>query len=265
MKYCDRFSTVHEVNPTSTQLVMSLNSCFHFRNTIATSTNLKQLAAFMSVARMARSVTVKIHSASGRDGSGVIIKKQGNIYTVLTTYPVVERSGVEYIIHSSKGNDYVATKVIRLQQYESKLNLAVVQFYSPDAYLVATLGQFEDVSSGTEVYMAGYPRTICTERQEFEFTNGLIIGRHKGEFLRYKPPIWNSMSGAPVFNANGQVIGVYVASEVDKQSGTVIQTAVPVNSFISLLNLTELSCSDLSLNLPQTAAGQTLAINFNET
>lgn len=264
MKSYDSFSTLHEVNPTSTKLAMGMNSCFYFRTGIAAATNIKQFAASMSVAKMARSVTVNIHHSSGMDGSGVIIKKQGDIYTVVTTHSVVEHSGVEHIIHSSKGNNYAATKVIRLQQYESKLNLAVVQFYSPNAYLVATLGQSDALSSGKDVYMAGYSRTISSERQEFEFTNGLIIDHPHGEFLPYNPPIWNSMIGAPVFNANGQVIGVYVASEIEKESGTVIQIAVPINPFISLLNLTELSCSDMSLNVLQTAVGQSLAINSNE-
>ena len=48
------------------------------------------------VGRIAKSITVRIESKN--PGSGVIIKQQGNTYTVLTAAHVVERAGQYTIV-----------------------------------------------------------------------------------------------------------------------------------------------------------------------
>jgi serine protease Do len=108
-----------------------------------------------------------------------------------------------------------------------------VQFFSPDTYLVASLGSSDHALIGTEIYVAGYPQSIGTQRQEFQFTNGMVIDRPNREVLHYSVPSWSGMSGAPIFNANGQVIAIHVARELEQESGTLIKkdrlNAYPTN------------------------------------
>lgn len=217
MNNSNSFPTFIEINQPSTELAMSLSSFSHLLTGMATVADIKkQVATFMTVAKIARPVTVKIHSSSGGTGSGVIINRQEDTYTVLTANHVVESTGVKYSIHTNKGNNYAVTKVRKLQQHKSKTNLALVQFVSPYTHLTATLGSSDDALIGTDIYVSGYSKTICTEKQEFE--KGVIIGRPNEKLLYYNAPTWRGMGGAPVFNASAQVVGIHIAGEVDLDS-----------------------------------------------
>ncbi len=208
---------------------MGLSSYFNLLTETATVADIKkQLTTFMTVAKIARSVTVKIHSSSGSSGSGVIINRQEDTYTVLTTNHVVENIGIKYSIHINHGNNYAVTQVIKLQVGNSETNLALVKFVSPHTYLVAALGSSDDVLIGTDIYVSGYSQTLCTDKQEFE--KGRIIGRSNEKLLYYNAPTWSGMGGAPVFNSIAQVVGIHIAGEVDLQSRIGCNIAIPINT-----------------------------------
>lgn len=234
MKNFDSTSTLMEANATPVGLAMSLSS----RSNVSTEriARIQQIAAVMTVAKIARSVTVKINNASGTSGSGVIINRQGNVYTVLTAYRVVEQMGIQYTIGTYNGNNYTVTKVIDLPQRHNEPDLALVQFSSPDIYLVARLGSSDKAPLGAEIYVAGYPRSIGTQTQEFEFTNGMIIDRPSKELLHYSAPLGSGMNGTPIFNATSQVIAIHVAKDIERESGTTLEVAVPVHDAIALLD-----------------------------
>jgi S1-C subfamily serine protease len=234
MKNFDSTSTLMQANATSIGLAISLSS----RSNVLTqrSARIQQIAAVMSVAKIARSVTVKIENASGTSGSGVIINRRENVYTVLTAHRVVEQTGIQYTISTYNGNNYTVTKLLNLPQRHNEPDLALVQFSSPDPYLVAPLGSSDNAPLGAEIYVAGYPRSIGTRTEEFEFTNGMIIDRPTRELLHYNAPIGSGMNGAPIFNATSQVIAIHVAKDIDRESGTTSEVAVPVNDAIALLD-----------------------------
>ncbi len=251
MKNFNSFLTLGEINQSSTALAVSPSSPSSLPSGTVTFSDRKQLIAFMAVAKIAHSVTVKIDNASGTSGSGVIINRQGNTYTVLTANHVVNSTSSEFTIHTNKGNDYAVTQVIRLQQCESDCDVAFVQFFSRDAYPVASFGNLNHVLVGTDIYVFGYPQAISTEKPEFE--KGMIISHPSQELLRYNAPNLSGMIGAPVFNTNGQVIGIHLAREVDQEIGTGIKIPGSIDMLITLLNQTELISSDLEPKLPQTA------------
>ncbi|MFM6081623.1 MAG: serine protease, partial [Dolichospermum sp.] len=96
----------------------------------------------------AKQFTVRINSNSKENGSGVIIAKQGNIYTVLTAAHVVcEREkaaelcgNFNYQILTVDGEQYpVEPSTIKL---EEGVDLAVVKFTSQENYQVATLADY---------------------------------------------------------------------------------------------------------------------------
>lgn len=216
---------------------MGLSSSYLLSGTATAADIKKQLTTFMTVAKIARPVTVRIHSSSG-GGSGVIINRQDNTYTVLTANYVVESTSVKYSIHTNKGNNYAVTKVIKFQEGQSETNLALVQFFSPYIYPVATLGNSDEALIGTDIYLSGYSQTICTQRQEFE--KGIIIGYLNKKLLHYNAPTCSGMGGAPVFNASAQVVGIHLAGEVDLEGRNGFNRATLINSFIPILERTEL-------------------------
>ncbi len=90
-----------------------------------------------AVARIATAITVRIEGAT--QGSGVIVKKEGNRYTVLTAWHVVEgnRPGEELAIFTPDGKEHQLEQgsIERLGQ----VDMAVLTFSSAGAYEVAPI------------------------------------------------------------------------------------------------------------------------------
>lgn len=224
--------------------------------TLATAKNPQQ------VAEIATPITVQINSNLG-DGSGVIIAKNGNVYTVLTVNHVVQDSSIKYSVRTNQEKDYQVTDVINLQTTDEEADLAIVKFESSDTYPVATLGNSEQSVIGSQIYVFGYPATgglFGTDRAP-ELSPGLITSRPKtrpaGYTLRYQAVTWSGMSGGPVFDADGRVIGIHGQGEfgfAQTNSGDVapiktgFNAAIPINSFIRKLSAAGIDPSDLTLD-----------------
>jgi tetratricopeptide (TPR) repeat protein len=198
------------------------------------------------VANTARQVTVLI---SGQNpGSGVIIKREGNTYTVLTARHVVATPD-EYEIVTSDGQRtklvYATVKPL------PDVDLAVLEFTSPRSYTVAKLGNSRSAPSGTTIYVAGFPvPTAAITESIFNFTEGKMTANAErplanGYALVYSNNTLPGMSGGPVLNEAGEVIGIHGRGDTES-SGTkatanpdiVVKTgfnlAIPINTFLSL-------------------------------
>ncbi len=224
--------------------------------TVATAKNAQQ------VAEIATPITVQINSNLG-DGSGVIIAKDGNIYTVLTVNHVVQDSSIKYSVRTNQEKDYQVIEVVNLQTTDEEPDLAIVKFASSDTYPVATLGNSEQSVIGSQIYVFGYPATgglFGTDRAP-ELSPGLVTSRPKTRpedyTLRYQAVTWSGMSGGPVFDTDGRVIGIHGQGEfgfAQTNSGDVapiktgFNAAVPINSFIRKLSAAGINPSDLILD-----------------
>ena len=106
-----------------------------------------------AVARIAKAITVRIEGAT--QGSGVLVKKEGNRYTVLTAWHVVSgnRPGEEVGIYTSDGKEHQLEQgsIQRLGQ----VDMAVLSFSSPGSYEVASVGDIKSVSSGNPIFVSG--------------------------------------------------------------------------------------------------------------
>ena len=176
----------------------------------------------VSAPEVARQVTVRIFSNSSA-GSGVIISRQGQVYTVLTCDHVLnEKDSNSYTILTSDGQTYPAKK-LAYSQFGDK-DLAVVQFISSQFYQVAEMGNSDTLEMGEVVYAAGFPnwylinpKAIESTRdwgmRAFRLTKGnveMISDRSlpRGYQLGYTNEIENGMSGGPVLDKNGRLIGI---------------------------------------------------------
>lgn len=207
------------------------------------------------VAQIAVPTTVRIDSSTslGAGGSGVIIAKNGNTYTVLTANHVVASQAQQYTIYTSRKKTYPVTVVQNLPKTESSPDLAIVKFESAEKYPVAPISNSDQAGIGTGVYISGYPMSIENNNErEYEFTSGQITSRPEskpqGYTMRYDAVTRRGMSGGPVFDVSGRVIGIHgrgdregvvkndSASEGQTEIKTGFNAAVPINKFKELIS-----------------------------
>ena len=138
----------------------------------------------------AQKITVKIQSSSGAWGSGVIVKRDGNTYTVLTSAHVVCEPDLEESADDCADRTYqVIASGNESQPYEVKggsikladedVDLARLEFETEADLEVATLANYAPVSSKGESYAdirsgASYTSpTIAEENNESEDLSSL--------------------------------------------------------------------------------------------
>ncbi|MBW4496618.1 MAG: trypsin-like peptidase domain-containing protein [Oscillatoria princeps RMCB-10] len=198
-----------------------------------------------AIAGIAKEVTAVVNGQN--PGSGAIISRQGNTYYVLTAKHVVATPD-QYEILTSDGEkhtlDYSTVKKL------PGVDLAVVQFTSNKNYRVAVLGNSDTAKEGVTVYTSGWPHPgrAITQRI-YQITQGRISGLplqplEDGYRLVYTNVTRSGMSGGPVFDDRGRVIGIHGRAEgepiynadtgdtVDVKSG--FNLGIPINTFLKL-------------------------------
>jgi S1-C subfamily serine protease len=176
-----------------------------------------------SVAEMAKLVTVRVLNKLGA-GSGVIVDRQGQTYTVLTCDHVANPSPDDrFTILTPDGKTYTAYRK-RLPSLEG-VDLALVQFESLSPYRVVVLGNSKNLSVGEQVYASGFPNyqyqgsnsveeTLNWGLRAYRLTAGTIAmllsnqSLPRGYQLGYTNDIEPGMSGGPVLDREGRLIGI---------------------------------------------------------
>ncbi|MFB2980457.1 serine protease [Microseira sp. BLCC-F43] len=163
---------------------------------------------------IAREVTVLIKGKEGH-GSGVIVSKNGNTYYVLTAEHVVgEEDDYKIVTADKQAYQLDFSKVKRL----AGVDLAVVEFTSDKNYQVAKLANSDTLTEGKPVFVSGWPRLTTVGNAAGgqlirQFTDGRISGFLPQALQGYKIIYTNTtlagMSGGPVLDAGGRVIGIH--------------------------------------------------------
>ena len=132
----------------------------------------------------AKQITVRIDSSSGANGSGVIIAKEGNTYTVLTANHVLcekddanECIDYDYEIVAPDGEKY-SVNVSTINRQEG-VDLAVVRFTSNENYQIAELANYP-VTNNDAVFVAGYPKLSNSTPAQWRFSLGYGWDREQG-------------------------------------------------------------------------------------
>ncbi|MDJ0542776.1 MAG: serine protease, partial [Microcystis sp. M53601_WE4] len=198
----------------------------------------------------AKGFTVRIDSSSKTNGSGVIangsgviIAKEGNIYTVLTADHVLcgemartdSCADYTYTVVTSDGKTRNIEKSTIIRQ--EGVDLAVFQFESLDNYPVAEIANYNP-NSGDFVFAAGFPK-IGQNPSKWLFSGGAIHDKEQGLLQTRQSPLstqqggtlqsvasltggyelvytsitFGGMSGGAVLDSQGRVIGIHGRSE----------------------------------------------------
>jgi serine protease Do len=201
-----------------------------------------------NVYKTAREITVLIEGDG--NASGVTIAKVDRTYYVLTSKHAVKKIAT-YTVITGDGKKYlVAYAQIKLL---ADLDLAILPFRSDQSYAIANLGNSDRVNQGDNVYVSGWPGTeqAITKRTHL-ITDGRIVGLQKGDGDGYELMYGNStapgMSGGPVLDGNGRVVGIHGRAAGNQVSGKVgINLGIPINLFLQRAPQSGLSLQKLGL------------------
>lgn len=228
----------------------------------------KQALLPTEVADVAKSTVVRIEPTLNAPGSGVIIGKykEGgrNVYVVLTAAHVVRYDDDEYYVvtptpqSGRKQRQKIAISTEKDIQRLPGVDLAIVKFRSERNYQVATLGDSDHTTEGAGVYIAGFPNPgAAIKKRVFQFTSSLVSSRLDGESVEgetqeavengyaivYTNVTRAGMSGGPVFDVSGRVVGIHGKGDReesgDSQAVSTVKTGfnlgIPISSFLKIV------------------------------
>lgn len=168
--------------------------------------------ASVEVSQIARSVTVRITSTGGT-GSGVLIRREGKTYTILTAAHVLANRSAVYEVTTPDAQRYTLDR--KSIRSHAQADLAIAQFVSTQSYAVTKIAGAEKIAEGSPSYVAGFPgKTAAMTESIYNFTKGEITAAPTQPFkdgygLVYTNTTLPGMSGGPIFNADGALIGIH--------------------------------------------------------
>ncbi len=167
-------------------------------------------------------------------GSGVIVRRDGDTYYVLTNNHVVETAttiSVSLYDHRKFDAKLVGT--------DSRKDIALVSFIAKEDLAIAKLGDSNGIQTGDIVLAMGSPLGYSES-----VTQGIIsaTGRSGGgignisDFIQTDAAINQGNSGGPLVNIYGEVIGIntWIASSSGGSQG--LGFAIPINNVKSAID-----------------------------
>jgi tetratricopeptide (TPR) repeat protein len=190
---------------------------------------------------------------SGGNGSGVIIAKEGNSYYVLTAKHVLENKETQKPATNNKiitydQDNYTPSSIV----VATGLDLAVVKFTSQSNYPIAQLGRYNP-NTNDLVLAGGFPgrNKINSPLWQWQLNPGYIYDPERGKLetqdrksfvngydLIYSSISYGGMSGGPVFDTEGKVIGIHGQAETTEKDVIFLGNSqgISIQTFIGIAN-----------------------------
>jgi S1-C subfamily serine protease len=197
----------------TTVAIVFIAGCFDTRSTVPyESPSTYESMRINMIATVSPSV-IAVKTESGH-GSGLIYKQEGNVYYAITNQHVVEDGGEMSIYFGGTREEIAITKVAA----NALLDVAVVQFESEDQLFVyqskAIKGEKIEIMRGQDVYAIGTPENL----NKFNYVTQGVISLSSFPYngidnlaIMHDAELNPGNSGGPLFNLNGELIGINVA------------------------------------------------------
>jgi serine protease Do len=166
-------------------------------------------------------------------GSGVIVRKNGDTYYVLTNEHVAGKAD-EIMVVLNGGQEYSATLV----GGDPRMDLAMVSFESEEDYPVADLGDSDVLEVGDWVIAVGSPFGFVSS-----VTAGIVSAKGRSgpqnnisDFIQTDAAINRGNSGGALVNIYGEVVGIntWIAAPTGGSVG--LGFAIPINNAKRAIN-----------------------------
>ncbi|WP_026735151.1 tetratricopeptide repeat-containing S1 family peptidase [Fischerella sp. PCC 9605] len=223
---------------------------------------------------IAKNITVLIQGQrqDGADfnGSGIIIARKGNVYYILTAEHVVPQ-GSDYTIVTPDDKQHISKDIKVL----SGIDLAVLEFTSNQNYQIATIADYTP-QTGSYIFVSGWPGLDVEDKEESRlFSAGVLFNKDfafwtskdpldKGYEFLYGNITYPGMSGGPVFDISGRVIGVHGNSEGEGELGSEMVLGygmgIPIRTFLKSMSQVGLTVTPSQAPPPTPTAQQISSI-----
>ena len=201
-----------------------------------------------TVNQIVKKSTVRIDCVG--NGSGVILAQDDYGYVVLTNQHVIEDLG-DYEVITADGQSHPVSEIQELDGAD----LALVYFDTDRTYSIIPQGNSDTLIEGQKLHIAGYPgsQNVASNRT-YRFMSESLIGFlapsdiKDGYELIYSGEAVPGMSGSPIINEEGQLIGVYGLTDIDFTTGTSYLYGIPLNTALKIATR-----SGIELDIPKAA------------
>jgi tetratricopeptide (TPR) repeat protein len=202
--------------------------------------------SYQQVEAIARQVTVQIDGQN--PGSGVIVAREGQTYFVLTAAHVVATADEYNVVTPDLRTFPIDYRQVR--KFHG-VDLALVPFTSSLTYQVVEIGSSSQVQDMTPAYIAGFPHLGTQSTQtRYQLSPGEVMAQSSrplsnGYALAYINTTFVGMSGGPILNQQGQLIGIHGTSKtpfaqnqgINPQTGRKagLNLGMPIDTFLRLV------------------------------
>ncbi|GBL11281.1 serine protease HtrA-like protein [Microcystis aeruginosa Sj] len=196
-----------------------------------------------------KEITVRIDvegSYKEDGGSGVIVRQQGQFYTILTAYHVVqEKRNYKVLIFNSSNQQIIGSHIINEKNIKQidDYDLAEITIQSSAKYRTANIGDSQQLQPTDDLTVSGYPlpSSKITKRLSTPTLNlgkfndklppdALLKGK-KGATLKMDVTTEVGMSGGAVVNKNGELVGILVEADKDASGNKSSSLAIPIDLY----------------------------------
>jgi serine protease Do len=199
-----------------------------------TAATLEAEARRIAVMDKAKDSVLAVFAANGQGGgSGVVISPDGY---ALTNFHVVLPCGKAMLCGMADGRVYDAVVI----GVDPTGDVAVIKLFGRDSFPSAELGDSDRLRQGDWVFAMGNPFLLAADLHP-TVTYGIISGVHRyqypaGTLLEYADCLQTDASinpgnsGGPLFNAEGQVVGINGRGSFEKRGRVNVGAAYAISS-----------------------------------
>ncbi|MGK7939676.1 MAG: trypsin-like peptidase domain-containing protein [Crocosphaera sp.] len=190
-------------------------------------------AEFNSTQLEAVTIRIDVLGDTKHGGSGVVFDRQGQFYNILTAYHVVEKKrSYEVLIINPANRQIISKHIIDSNRDIRQINnydLAEIKIQSSANYPIAKIGDSNQLQKREDITILGYPlpssavgrRTYSPTVYEGKVANILTldsIRKKDGATLKLGVFSDTGMSGGPVVNGEGELVGILTKGDKDPQT-----------------------------------------------